>query len=91
MNEITTEGFKKIKVSVGVIIIMIPLFIMGINYVKSIAENVETLVKHDIRITAMEQNYQSSRDILMELKFNLKKLMKSQGEEYIDLDKNNGN
>ena len=86
MSEITTESLKKIKISIGAIIFMVPLFIIILNGFNSISDNGETLVKHDLRITSIEENYLSSRDILMELKFNLKKLMTAQGEEYIDLE-----
>ena len=88
MSEITTDSLKKIKISVGTIIILIPFFLYGLHSVNTIDDNSTGINKLDNRVLILEQSELSNHDLLLELKFNLKKFMEASGEKYISLSRN---
>ncbi|KAF0153666.1 MAG: hypothetical protein FD188_3369, partial [Ignavibacteria bacterium] len=70
---------KKTYYMIGVIIIIVGL-IGNIFAQKAIAENM--LDNHEIRISKLEEENKSERDLLIELKFNIKSMMEKQGLTY---------
>lgn len=81
-QQLKDNGFiviKKIYYIMGVIIIVVGL-IGNIFAQKAIAEHM--LDNHEKRITALEEENKSERDLLIEFKFNIKSMMEKQGLTY---------
>ncbi|KAF0138395.1 MAG: hypothetical protein FD143_3665, partial [Ignavibacteria bacterium] len=81
-QQLKDNGFiviKKTYYMIGVIIIIVGL-IGNIFAQKAIAENM--LDNHEIRISKLEEENKSERDLLIELKFNIKSMMEKQGLTY---------
>jgi len=81
-QQLKDNGFiviKKTYYIIGVIIIIVGL-IGNIFAQKAIAENM--LDNHEIRITKLEEENKSERDLLIEFKFNIKSMMEKQGLTY---------
>lgn len=81
-QQLKDNGFiviKKTYYIIGIIIIVVGL-IGNIFAQKAITENM--LDNHEKRISAIEQEDQSTRYLLLELKFNMKSMMEKQGLKY---------
>ncbi len=85
MGDITANSIRNIKISIGTLIILIPFFLYGLNTINNVDDNAENIFKLDSRVEVIETDALTSHDILLELKFNLKKFMEASGEKYISL------
>lgn len=78
-------NLKRIQIILGIIVLIAVQFIQpifGLALSKNAAET--TIINHEKRIVILENNEQSTHELLLEIKFNLRAFMKTQGQDYID-------
>jgi hypothetical protein len=86
-TELKNNGFivfKKVHIIVTLTFLIVG-FIGTVFAQKAIAENM--LADHEKRITAIESENKTNRDLLLELKFNIKSMMEKQGLTYQEVTK----
>lgn len=76
------EKIEGIQKTIQTIVLIIGIVIVIVSSFNSIAANTKEIGKLDARVKNLEENELTNRDILLELRFNLKKQM---GKEYITI------
>ena len=79
-----TINLNKFHLILSIFVILIPVFSYGVLSFAHIGDNTTSITKLGDRLEVMENRDETNREILLELKFNLKKHMIDGGEEYIE-------
>jgi hypothetical protein len=85
MMDIIEDKLKKIHIVLVIVAVFVFQYLFP--FVES-TSNQKTLsgvvVNHETRITNLENGYLGNRELLMEIRFNLKQHVREQGGEYIE-------
>lgn len=83
-KEIIQINLTKVHLILSTIILVVTLITPFIAGFVSISQHTENLMIHERRLTTLEAQRLDNRQLLLELKFNLKKHMNEAGETYIE-------
>ena len=84
-NELLQINLTKVHLTIAIIVLVFSLLTPIVAGFVTINSNSEQLGRHDARIVLLETDKTDNHDLLLELKFNLKKHMLASGEDYIDM------
>ena len=90
-KQILQINLSKIHLILGIAVLLFSMLTPFITGFVTISKNTEDIGRHDTRIQTLETDKVDNHDLLLELKFNLKKHMIAAGEDYIDMSNTNAN
>jgi uncharacterized protein HemY len=79
-----TINLTKVHLMLATAVLIISMLTPFITGFITISKNTEAIGRHDERITILEAGRLDNRELLQEIRFNLKKHMEQAGEKYID-------
>ena len=90
-KQIVQVNLTRVHLIMGIVFLLITMLTPFVTGFVTISKNTEDIGRHDTRIQTLETDKVDNHDLLLELKFNLKKHMIESGEEYIDMSNTNAN
>ena len=84
-DQVIQVNMTRIHLMIATLVLIGSLLTPFITGFIAISKNTETLYNHDKRILILEAEDSGNHDLLLEIKFNLKKHMNDSGEIYVDM------